>query len=76
MRYLGKYRCDLCIFSIAEKWMGIALRDFTFDPKQKSEIEKNDGYFFTIIIFYYLFVSFTRFFEKELVWNFYPKEKQ
>ena len=37
---IGKYRCDLCIFSIAEKWMGIALRDFTFDPKQKSEIEK------------------------------------
>ena len=43
---IGKYRCDLCIFSIAEKWMGIALRDFTFDPKQKSEIEKKWWLFF------------------------------
>ena len=67
MRYLGKYRCDLCIFSIAEKWMGIALRDFTFDPKQKSEMEKKLRLFFHYYhLLLYLFVSFIRFFEKNL----------
>ena len=46
---IGKYRVTTCeqrIFSIAEKWMGIALRDFTFDPKQKSELEKTDVFSF------------------------------
>ena len=55
---IGKYRCDLCIFSIAEKWMGIALRDFTFDPKQKSEIEKKLRLFFSQLSSFIIFVCF------------------
>ena len=47
--------------------MGIALRDFTFDPKQKSEIEKkNDGFFFPQLSSFIIVCFFFQILQKNL----------